>query len=315
MGYVTGFRGRGVPAGGKLPESVRESFWEAVRSGLTPTAAATIAGVSGDTGRQWARDAGYRSSPQQRGHKYSKSVRESFWAAMASGATPLEAAVTAGVSGHTGRCWVDQAGYVPRTAAPPVDLELVTFVSGSMLFIERCRLEELLESGRTQARAAVVLGRDRSTISREAGRGATVHGYRASVGQNAADAGSRRPKPRKLEANAVLLAEVLRRLKQRHSPEQIAGRLREEFPDDPEMWVSHETIYQAIYVQPRGELAQLVKTALRTGRTQRKPRGRAPSDGGAGRLRDMINISERPAEADDRAIPGHWESQWCCQAA
>jgi IS30 family transposase len=81
------------------------------------------------------------------------------------------------------------------------------------------------------------------------------------------------------------------------------------------MWVSHETIYQAIYVQPRGELAQLVKTALRTGRTQRKPRGRAPSDGGAGRLRDMINISERPAEADDRAIPGHWESQWCCQAA
>jgi IS30 family transposase len=176
-----------------------------------------------------------------------------------------------------------------------------------MLFTERCRLEELLESGRTQARAAVLLGRDRSTISREARRGATAHGYRASVGQNAADAGSRRPKSRKLEANAVLLAEVLRRLKQRHSPEQIAGRLREEFPDDPEMWVSHETIYQAIYVQPRGELAQLVKTALRTGRTQRRPRGRAPSEGGAGRLRDMINISERPAEADDRAIPGHWE--------
>jgi IS30 family transposase len=176
-----------------------------------------------------------------------------------------------------------------------------------MLFTDRCRLEELLESGRTQARAAVLLGRDRSTISREARRGATAHGYRASVGQNAADAGSRRPKSRKLEANAVLLAEVLRRLKQRHSPEQIAGRLREEFPDDPEMWVSHETIYQAIYVQPRGELAQLVKTALRTGRTQRRPRGRAPSEGGAGRLRDMINISERPAEADDRAIPGHWE--------
>jgi IS30 family transposase len=96
-------------------------------------------------------------------------------------------------------------------------------------------------------------------------------------------------------------------LKQRHSPEQIAGRLREEFPDDPEMWVSHKTIYQAAYVQPRGELAQQVKTALRTGRTQRKPRGRGPADGGARRLRDMINISDRPAEADDRAIPGHWE--------
>jgi IS30 family transposase len=127
------------------------------------------------------------------------------------------------------------------------------------------------------------------------------------VGQDAADAGSWRPKPRKLDANPVLLAQVLRRLKQRHSPEQIAGRLREEFPDDPEMWVSHKTIYQAAYVQPRGELAQQVKTALRTGRTQRKPRGRGPADGGARRLRDMINISDRPAEADDRAIPGHWE--------
>jgi transposase, IS30 family len=307
MGYETGFRGRGVPAGGRLPESVRESFWEAVRSGLTPTAAATTAGVSGATGRQWAQDAGYRSSPQQRGYKYPKSVRESFWAAMRSGATPLQAAVTAGVSEHTGRCWVDQARYVPRTAAPPVDLESATSPGGPMSFTERCRLEELLESGRTQARATVLLGRDRSTISRETRRGATAHGYRASVGQNAADAGSRRPKPRKLEANPALLAQVLRRLKQRHSPEQIAGRLREEFPDDPEMWVSHETIYQAMYLQPRGELAQQVKTALRTGRTQRKRRGRAPADGGAGRLRDMINISDRPAEADDRAIPGHWE--------
>ena len=98
----------------------------------------------------------------------------------------------------------------------------------------------------------------------------------------------------------------MRRLKKRHSPEQIAGRLREDFPDDPEMWVSHETIYQAMYVQPRWELARLVKTALRTGRTQRKPQGRKETST-RGQLRDMINISERPAGADDRAIPGHWE--------
>ncbi|BBY07396.1 hypothetical protein MNVI_27140 [Mycobacterium noviomagense] len=103
-----------------------------------------------------------------------------------------------------------------------------------------------------------------------------------------------------------MLGEVVQRLEQRHSPEQIAGRLREDFPDDPEMWVSHETIYQAMYVQPRGELARQVKAALRTGRTQRKPQGRSTIDT-RGRIKDMINISERPAEADDRAIPGHWE--------
>jgi transposase, IS30 family len=307
MGYETGFRGPGRPPGGGLPESVRKEFWEALGSGLTPTAAATIAGVSGDTGRQWAKDGGYRSSPRQRGHKYSESVRESFWAAMASGATLLDAAVTAGVSEHTGRRWVDQAGYVPRTAAPPVDLELVMSPGGPVSFTERCRLEELLESGRTQARAAVLLGRDPSTISREAQRGATASGYRARVGQDTADANAQRPKPRKLDDNPALLAEVVRRLKKRNSPEQIAGRLREDFPDDPEMWVSHETIYQAMYVQPRGELVRLVKTALRTGRTQRKPQGRKETEDGRGQLKNMVNISERPAEADDRAIPGHWE--------
>ncbi len=185
---------------------------------------------------------------------------------------------------------------------------------GALSFLERCRLEELLEAGYLQAGAAELLGRNRSTISREVRRGATASGYRARVGQDVAEANAKRPKVRKLEEYPALLDEVLRGLRQRHSPEQIAGRLREDFPDDPEMWVSHETIYQAMYVQPRGELARLVKTALRSGRTQRKPQGRNPTDN-RGRLRDMINISERPAEADDRAIPGHWESQCCCQAA
>ena len=134
----------------------------------------------------------------------------------------------------------------------------------------------------------------------------TKSGYRARIAQDAVEANLARPKSRRLDDNPALLAEVLRRLKQRHSPEQIAGRLPEDFPDDPEMWVSHETIYQAMYVQPRGELARLVKTALRTGRTQRKPQGRKDT-GSRGQLKDMINISERPAEADDRAIPGHWE--------
>ena len=150
-----------------------------------------------------------------------------------------------------------------------------------------------------------MLGRHRGTITREIAKGATPSGYRAGVGQDVAEANRARPKSRKLEDNPALLDEVVARLEQRNSPEQIAGRLRQDFPDDPEMWVSHETIYQALYVQPRGELARLVKTALRTGRTQRKPQGRKPA--GQGKLKDMINISERPAEADDRAIPGHWE--------
>jgi IS30 family transposase len=275
---------------------------------LSPTAAATVAGVAGATGRRWAKSAGYQTNRKHYGSRYSQATREAFWEAfweaMGSGSTPTQAAVATGVSEHTARCWVQQSGYVPRT--PFLAGLEPDAASRSISFTERCRLEELLESGGSQARAARLLGWHRSTISREVCRGATGCGYRARVGQDAVDAARARPKPRKLETNPTLLKEVLQRLEQRHSPEQIAGRLREDFPDDAEMWVSHETIYQAMYVQPRGELARQVKTALRTGRTQRKPQGRTTTDN-RGRIKDMINISERPAEADDRAIPGHWE--------
>jgi transposase, IS30 family len=300
---VTGFRVRGWV---RLPDSVREQFWAALRSGLSPTAAATVAGVEGGTGRKWARQGGYQQCRKHYGIRYSPAVREAFWQAVRSGESPLRAAVIAGVSEHTGLRWLKQAGFVPRTCVcPDQPHELST--SGRLLsFVERCRLEDLLESGHTPASAARLLGRHRSTVIREISHGATTSGYRAHLGQQAADAARRRPKQRKLEANPALLGEVLQRLKQRHSPEQIAGRLREDFPDDPEMWVSHETIYQAMYVQPRGELARQVKIALRTGRTRRKPQGRKETDN-RGKLRDMVNISDRPAEADDRAIPGHWE--------
>lgn len=270
MGHETGFR---KPGWHRLPESVREEFWEAVRSGLSPTAAATVAGVAGATGRQWAKDAGYQPCSKHRGIRYSPAVREAFWQAVHAGESPARAAVIAGVSENASRQWLQQAGFVPRTGVL-ADQQPDPATQGVLMsFLERCRLEELMESGCTRAQAARLLGRDRSTISRELSRGATGSGYRARVGQNTVDADRRRPKSRKLEANPALLAEVLRRLEQRHSPEQIAGRLREDFPDDPEMWVSHETIYQAMYVQPRGELARQVKTALRTGRTRRKPQG------------------------------------------
>jgi len=296
-----GFRVQGSRG---VPESVRERFWEAVNSGLSPTAAATVAEVAGVTGRAWAKAAGYQTDPKHYGIRYPQATRDRFWEAMYSGAAVTEAAVIAGVSEATGQRWANKAGYVPRTAVA-ADPEPGSTPKGPMSFIERCRLEELLETGHTPVQAAGLLGRHRDTIRHEMDRGQTVSGYRARVGQDCVEANLKRPKLRHLEARPALLAEVVARLEQRHSPEQIAGRLREDFPDDPEMWVSHETIYQALYVQPRGELARLVKTALRTGRTRRKPLGRTKT--GRGKLKGMINISERPAEADDRAVAGHWE--------
>jgi IS30 family transposase len=291
----------------QVPESAREEFWTALASGLSPTAAATVAGVHGATGRAWAKAAGYQTNPRHYGLRYSQGTRDRFWEAMHAGATVTEAAAIAGMSEVTGRYWVNKAGYVPRTAAPPADTEPdPSLPTGPMSFVERCGLEELLETGHTSPRAAGLLGRHRDTIDREIDRGQTVSGYRARVGQDVAEANRKRPKPRHLQDRPALLAEVVARLEQRHSPEQIAARLRQDFPDDPEMWVSHETIYQALYVQPRGELAKLVKTALRTGRTRRKPQGRKETSD-RGKIKDMINIADRPVEAADRAIPGHWE--------
>jgi IS30 family transposase len=298
-----GFRKHGSK---EVPESAREVFLESLKSGLSQSAAATVAEVSHQTGSKWARAAGIPANLRHRGVRYPAAVRDAFWAAMRSGSSPSEASVIAGVSENTGQIWVKDAAYVPRTPA----LAVVT-VNGSrrprapLTFTERCRLEQLLEDGWSAVAAAERLQRHHDTIDREIVKGATSSGYRAGVGQDVADANRKRPKERRLESNPVLLAEVVARLEERHSPEQIAARLRQDFPDDPEMWVSHETIYQGLYVQPRGELARLVKSALRTGRTQRKPQGRKQT--GQGKLKDMINIADRPVEADDRAIPGHWE--------
>jgi IS30 family transposase len=116
----------------------------------------------------------------------------------------------------------------------------------------------------------------------------------------------RRPKASKLAVHAELRAVVEAKLEKRWSPEQIAGWLVEEFPDDPEMRVSHETIYLSLFVQSRGALRKELTRHLRTGRVNRRPLGHSVMNG-QGRLRGTVNISERPAEADDRAVPGHWE--------
>jgi IS30 family transposase len=149
------------------------------------------------------------------------------------------------------------------------------------------------------------LNRPASTISREVARNRSGRGYRASAAQSRADERARRPKVAKLAGNARLRHYVETGLQQRWSPQQIVRRLHQQFPDEPEMRVSPETIYQSLYVQGRGGLRRELTSCLRTGRAIRKPRRPARQRGG--RHADMVMISERPAEVADRAVPGHWE--------
>jgi transposase, IS30 family len=171
-------------------------------------------------------------------------------------------------------------------------------------FEERERIMVGVARGESNAEIGRALGRDRSTIGRELARCGRREHYRALTGERVAQRRARRAKPTKLASCRRLLAEVERRLSDGCSPEQIAARLRLEFPDDPSMRISHETIYQSLYVQARGELRRELAACLRTGRVHRKPQGRVDR---RGRIADMVMISERPAEAQDRAVPGHWE--------
>jgi IS30 family transposase len=180
--------------------------------------------------------------------------------------------------------------------------------SGRFLsFAEREEIALGLAAGRSIRAIARALGRSPSTISREVARNRGWRGwrYRASVGQSRADQVARRPKPGKITLNGGLRARVAADLGQRCSPQQIARRLRTDFPDDPQMWVSHETIYRCLYVQGRGALRRELAACLRTGRAIRRPQRRP--DRRQTRIPDMVMISQRPAEAADRAVPGHWE--------
>jgi IS30 family transposase len=149
------------------------------------------------------------------------------------------------------------------------------------------------------------LGRPASTVSREVRRNSVRGVYRAHLAAREARERARRPKPAKLAVSDELRGWVQQKLRKNWSPEEISARLRLEFPDRPEMRVSHETIYQSLYVQGRGALRRELAAHLRTGRSLRRPRRAAGT--GQGKIPGMVNISERPAEAADRAVPGHWE--------
>jgi IS30 family transposase len=151
-------------------------------------------------------------------------------------------------------------------------------------------------------------------VSRELRRNVDGRGrYRATTAHALAYHRASRPKPARLVQNLELRAKVEADLAKKYSPEQIAGRLKVDFPDRPEMQVSTETIYQSLYVQFRGALKHELTRCLRTGRAVRRPSRKVGQR--KNRIPNMINIAERPAEAEDRAVPGHWESQCCCQAA
>src|SRR5215475_8470319 len=172
-------------------------------------------------------------------------------------------------------------------------------------FEEREIIFRELSRGRKPRYISKLLGRHPSTIYDEINRNGGTERYSAIEAQARADANRARPKVRKLEQSARLHDAVNDGLRQKWSPEQISKRLREDHPDDPDMRASHETIYECLYLQARGELRTELKIALRQGRTRRVNRSRATAT--RGKIRDMVNISERPAEADDRAVPGFWE--------
>jgi transposase, IS30 family len=169
---------------------------------------------------------------------------------------------------------------------------------------EREEIRAGLQAGDSFAVIGRRIGRCSSTVSREVNNNGGRCRYRAVAADGAAVRRSLRPKPSKLAANRRLRGRVEQLLAERWSPQQIAARLKREFPDDPGMQVSHETIYQSLFVQARGALRKDLARCLRTGRTRRRQRGRPD---GRGQLRDIVMISERPAEVADRAVPGHWE--------
>ena len=287
--------------------------------------------------RQWAADRALRPSMRSPGRpEPSRAVQRDFWRRIASGATTADAAEAVGVSWPVGSRWFRHAG-----GMPPISLDEPT--GRYLSFTEREEIALLRAQDVGVREIARRIGRDPGTISRELRRNAATRSgtqvYRAGVAQWKARQAAKRPKTAKLVDNDRLreyvqerLSGAVRRpdgtavagpdtpawkgLNKPHrqdrrwatawSPQQISHRLKVDFPEDESMRISHEAIYQSLYIEGRGALKRELVTCLRTGRALRVPRSRSQNKPQGHVTADVV-ISERPAEAEDRAVPGHWE--------
>jgi IS30 family transposase len=226
-------------------------------------------------------------------------VYQLFWAAMARGEFISDAAVEAGTYRKQGTRWLVAAGGVRPRRGRGLKGRCLTLPQREEIALGRAR-------GQSVRSIAAAIRRSPSTVSRELRRNPDrLGGYRATTAHALAYARASRPKPAKLVTNLVLRGKVEADLAKKYSPEQISGRLKVDFPEQPEMQVSTETIYQSLYVQSRGALKRDLTRCLRTGRAVRRPSRKVAQR--KNRIPNMINIAERPAEAEDRAVPGHWE--------
>ena len=305
--------------------SARERFLVSLDRTGSVTVSAVEVGVTRDVGYRWAGEAGVGTRRIYTGHP----GRAEYDRLRAAGVSRGEAARAAGVHYRTAGDWdrgvrkINSArvhpdgrrvDYTRKTVTvDPVTPGVDTVLHSRFLsLIERELIADLRRAGWSMRAVAARLGRPASTVSRELARlgrpgSEDAHAlYRPHAAHRAAAAARARPKPAKLAEDGPLRRYVQAGLAQRWSPEQISHALREDHPDDGQMRVSTETIYQALYLQARGGLRREVAAALRTGRARRKPH-RDPAARTSRFTDPMIMISERPAEVEDRALPGHWE--------
>jgi IS30 family transposase len=252
-----------------------------------------------------------REDRRPQGSRRLSAERAAYLRLVEQGYSSAEACRVVGVHLRTGREWRNgRHASSGHRAAPPAAKTAVP-ASGPSRFLtedERVCIADRLRAGAGIRQVAAELGRSPSTISREVRRNAHPESgdYRPYAAQRRAEARRPRPKPSKIGTSPELRDYIQARLGRKWSPEQVCHALRKDFPGRPEMHVACETIYQALYVQGRGELRRELARALRTGRARRVPR-RRPGARQARFAEPMVMISERPAEAEDRAVPGHWE--------